>query len=186
MFFFKELHISCTMAFIFSLFMIHFIFILISFAFYKIFLILRCTFSAMNHNFWYETFELSWDFWHNLCTLNEFHLVDQFFGWVWRPQTVRGPRGGHAHFPTKSDPENPNWKVSIITWISHHQSIDNSLLSYLKKFQSNWPKNCQVMAQIRRACPYLGIRVSAITQPFLGQLGWKLLWVLRRLLSIDK
>ena len=32
------------------------------------------------------------------------------------------------------------------------------------------------MAEIKRACLYLGIRFLAITQPFLGQSGWKFLW----------
>ena len=42
------------------------------------------------------------------------------------------------------------------------------------------------MAQIRRVCPHLGIRFLAIAQPFLGQLGRKFLWELRRLLSINR
>ena len=33
--------------------------------------------------------------------------------------------------------------------------------------------------------PFLGIRVLAITQPLLGQLGWNLLWELRRLFFIE-
>ena len=41
------------------------------------------------------------------------------------------------------------------------------------------------MARKWHACPYLGIRFLVITQPFLGQLGWKLVWELRRLLFID-
>ena len=36
-----------------------------------------------------------------------------------------------------------------------------------------------------RACPYLGIRFLAITQPFFNQLGWNFLWKVRKLLSID-
>ena len=31
--------------------------------------------------------------------------VDQRFGWVWRPQTISGARGDHAHFPVKSGPK---------------------------------------------------------------------------------
>ena len=61
MIYFKEWHISCTMAWILSVLKIHFLFILILFAFYKIFLILLCTFSAMNHNCCYSMFELSCD-----------------------------------------------------------------------------------------------------------------------------
>ena len=35
---------------------------------------LRCTYSAVNHNCWYVTFESSCDLWHNLHTLNKFHF----------------------------------------------------------------------------------------------------------------
>ena len=44
---------------------------------------------------------------------------------------------------------------------------------------------CQVMSKKWRTCPNLSIRFWAITQTFFGQLGWKFLWELRRLLSID-
>ena len=27
--------------------------------------------------------------------------VGKLFGWVWRSQTIKGARVGHAHFPTK-------------------------------------------------------------------------------------
>ena len=40
-----------------------------------------------------------------------------------------GARGGHAHFPAKSGQKKSKLKIIIITWISHHQSIDNSVLS---------------------------------------------------------
>ena len=53
---------------------------------------------------------------------------------VWRHKTIRGARVGHTHFPAKSGPKNQNWKISIITWISHRQSIDNSLQIFPGKF----------------------------------------------------
>ena len=36
--------------------------------------------------------------------------VGQLFGWVWRPQTIRGALGGHAYFPAKSGPKIKNEK----------------------------------------------------------------------------
>ena len=44
-------------------------------------------------------------------------------------------------------PKNQNWKISIVSWFSHHQSIDNSLLSSHKIFQPNRPKKGWVMAK---------------------------------------
>ena len=38
---------------------------------------------------------------------------------------------------------------------------------------------------IWHTCPYLGIRILAITEPFLGNLDEHFFWELRRLLSID-
>ena len=38
------------------------------------------------------------------------------------------------HFPAKSGPKDQKWKVSIITWINHHPSIDIGLPSSHKKF----------------------------------------------------
>ena len=38
--------------------------------------------------------------------------------------TVLVRRGGHAHFPAKTGPKNQYQKVSVISMISHDQSID--------------------------------------------------------------
>ena len=65
------------------------------------------------------------------------HLVGQLFGRVQRPQTIKGVPGGHAHFTAKNGLKNQKLKISIITWISHHQSIDNSLMSSHHHFQPN-------------------------------------------------
>ena len=85
------------------------------------------------------------------------HPVGQLFGRVWKPQTIRGTRGGHGHFPAKGGQKR---KLSITTWISHHQSIENSFLSSHKNIQLNWPKNGWVgqkkYAQIWACVSYLG------------------------------
>ena len=82
------------------------------------------------------------------------HPVGQFFGWVWRPQTIRGARGGHAHFPAKSDPKIKN---NIITQISHHQSIDNGLLNSHHKFKPLNYMFCaicnSIYAKMSNLCP---------------------------------
>ena len=52
-------------------------------------------------------------------------------------------------FPPKVAHKNQNWKISITTWISHQQSIDNSLLSYQKIFITIGPKRVNVMAKKR-------------------------------------
>ena len=62
-----------------------------------------------------------------------------------------------------------------------HNSTNRIVLFYFKNIHI-WRSYGQKWS----ACPYLGIRFFAITQPFIGQLGLKFLWELKRLLSIDK
>ena len=57
----------------------------------------------------------------------------------------RGPRPWRACMVAapifhQKRPKNQKWKISIITWVSHHQSINNSLLSSHKHFQPSRPK----------------------------------------------
>ena len=71
--------------------------------------------------------------------------VDQLFCRVLKPRKISGAHGGHAHYPAKSGTKNKKWKISTITWISHHQSI---MISWAPiKNQPNWPKNGWVMAK---------------------------------------
>ena len=74
------------------------------------------------------------------------HPEGQTYGRVWRPQTIRDARGGHANFFKKKSPKNQKLKISIITWISHQQLIYNSLLRSHKKFLSNWHNTGWVVA----------------------------------------
>ena len=46
-------------------------------------------------------------------------------------------------FPPKAAQKNQKSKIGIITWISHHQSIDNGLLGSHKKFQPDWRPNSE-------------------------------------------
>ena len=57
-------------------------------------------------------------------------------GWFWNPQTIRGERGATPNIPPK---EAQKLKISIITWVSPHQSIDNGILGpwVPKKMQPN-------------------------------------------------
>ena len=88
-------------------------------------------------NFWKQVFELTVDrkgppswlsFWSGLEAPNPFAPR-------WRPRLFSRQ---------KSD----FFQKSIKIMISHHQSIDNSLLSYQKK-QHNWTKNGRVIAKKR-------------------------------------
>ena len=83
---------------------------------------------------------------------------------------------GHAWWPhpfsRQKWPINKDWKISIINWISHHQSIDNSILISRKNFESIglkmaelWPKN--VCTQIWACAPFL-----AISWPNMNILEW--------------
>ena len=58
--------------------------------------------------------------------------------------------GATPIFPPKGAQKSKN---SIITWISYHQSIDNSLMSSRKSFQPHWIKNWP-----KNVCPNMGIR----------------------------
>ena len=44
--------------------------------------------------------------------------VAQLFGRVWRPQTLRCWRGGHAHFPTKRGPQKSKLELSATKNVS--------------------------------------------------------------------
>ena len=72
--------------------------------------------------------------------------MGHIFDWVLRTQIIKGARGGHAHFPPKSDPKSQNQRISMIAWIFHDQSIDNTLRNFTK-IQPNSLKNNWVMAK---------------------------------------
>ena len=73
------------------------------------------------------------------------------------PNSGWGPRpfGATVAATPISPPKIGFFQKSIKLIISHQQSIDNSLLSYQKKFQPDWTKNSQVMA--KRRMPIYGI-----------------------------
>ena len=53
-------------------------------------------------------------------------------------------------------------KISIITWIYHHQSINNSLLSSHKNFQPDWPR--LVESGPKNLCPNMGMCAFLLCQ----------------------
>ena len=73
---------------------------------------------------------------------HKFQSVGQIFGFVWTTQSNRSLHGDHAHFHAKSGIQNQNRKISMIAWIFHDQSIDNSQLSSQKncsaKLDQKW------------------------------------------------
>ena len=48
--------------------------------------------------------------------------------------------GPNPYIPAKTSPKKQNLKISMLVWISLHQSIDNSFLSSQKKFSPVGPK----------------------------------------------
>ena len=72
-------------------------------------------------------------------------LSGQSFYWVLRYRT-HSVCGGHTHLPAISDPKNQNGDKSVILLISHHQSIERSLLSFHKNVSTTDPKMTVIRA----------------------------------------
>ena len=70
------------------------------------------------------------------------------FDWVLSPQPPRRPCGYHAHLPLKW-PKKSHREVRIMPWISHTQSINNSLLMIHANSDLNWSQNFWVIAKKR-------------------------------------
>ena len=65
-----------------------------------------------------------------------------------RPQTIKGARGGHAHFPAKNGQKKSKMK--------NNQSIDNGLLNSQKKFSQIGPEMVELWQ--KNVCPNMGMR----------------------------